>query len=491
MPILIKGRGVRRLQRKKQNFIQGAFILMLASLLVKVIGAFFQIPLLNMIGGKDSPAFGMFSAAYRVYTAMLMISTVGVPAALAKMVAEATARGREHEVRRTVRVAGSIFIPLGAVCSVVLFLGAGTFASWIKSADSRLAVMAIAPSVLMVAVLAVFRGYYQGRSNMVPTAVSQVIESLGKLFIGLGLAYYAVQHNFSDQAVAAMTVLGVTIGEVAAAVYMLIQGAITHRSSSAVHALDDSVRPAGQLAKTLLSLSIPITISSAVMSLTDLIDVAVSKTLGTTLRMTVIITLPAGAGFIMLAGPILRMLYSQGTELGGVLMGLLGFAVPAAALVAVTNSTLQAFGRIDLPLVSMFAGAVVKMLGDYFLIGNPALNIMGAPISTALCYWLIAVINLFHIRRLTGSLPPIGKTVCRPLAATIGMGAAIFIVQRVLNGALSAAPGTMPDKLITLACIGVAVAVYAVLLLALGAVERDDVLLLPKGEKIADILHLK
>lgn len=543
MPILIKGRGVRHLQRKKQNFIQGAFILMLASLLVKVIGAFFQIPLLNMIGGKDSPAFGMFSAAYRVYTAMLMVSTVGVPAALAKMVAEATARGREHEVRRTVRVAGSIFIPLGA----------GVFASWIKSADSRLAVMAIAPSVLMVAVLAVFRGYYQGRSNMVPTAVSQVIESLGKLFIGLGLAYYAVQHNFSDQAVAAMTVLGVTIGEVAAAVYMLIQGAITHRSSSAVHALDDSVRPAGQLAKTLLSLSIPITISSAVMSLTDLIDVAlistrlqspavgmtareamstygiytgqainffnlpqtlitalavsvlptiasaraagnhakVSKTLGTTLRMTVIITLPAGAGFIMLAGPILRMLYSQGTELGGVLMGLLGFAVPAAALVAVTNSTLQAFGRIDLPLVSMFAGAVVKMLGDYFLIGNPALNIMGAPISTALCYWLIAVINLFHIRRLTGSLPPIGKTVCRPLAATIGMGAAIFIVQRVLNGALNAAPGTMPDKLITLACIGVAVAVYAVLLLALGAVERDDVLLLPKGEKIADILHLK
>ena len=558
MPILIKGRGVRRLQRKKQNFIQGAFILMLASLLVKVIGAFFQIPLLNMIGGKDSPAFGMFSAAYRVYTAMLMISTVGVPAALAKMVAEATARGREHEVRRTVRVAGSIFIPLGAVCSVVLFLGAGTFASWIKSADSRLAVMAIAPSVLMVAVLAVFRGYYQGRSNMVPTAVSQVIESLGKLFIGLGLAYYAVQHNFSDQAVAAMTVLGVTIGEVAAAVYMLIQGAITHRSSSAVHALDDSVRPAGQLAKTLLSLSIPITISSAVMSLTDLIDVAlistrlqspavgmtareamstygiytgqainffnlpqtlitalavsvlptiasacaagnhakVSKTLGTTLRMTVIITLPAGAGFIMLAvtivGSIFSLgLYSQGTELGGVLMGLLGFAVPAAALVAVTNSTLQAFGRIDLPLVSMFAGAVVKMLGDYFLIGNPALNIMGAPISTALCYWLIAVINLFHIRRLTGSLPPIGKTVCRPLAATIGMSAAIFIVQRVLNGALSAAPGTMPDKLITLACIGVAVVVYAVLLLALGAVERDDVLLLPKGEKIADILHLK
>ena len=552
MPIL-KRRGVQRLQRKKQNFIQGAVILMIASLVVKVIGAFFQIPLLNMIGGKDSPAFGMFSAAYRIYTAMLMISTVGLPAALAKMVAEASACGREHEVRRIVRVAGCIFVPLGALCSVALFCGAGTFAEWIKSADSRPAVMAIAPSVLMVSILAVFRGYYQGRSNMVPTAVSQVIEAMGKLFIGLGLAHYAVQHSFSDPMVAAMTVLGVTIGEAAAAVYMLVQGAVTRRGSSTVHALNDSVRPAGQLAKTLLSLSIPITISSAVMSLTDLIDVAlissrlqspavgmtareamstygiytgqainffnlpqtlitalavsvlptiasaraaqnhtkVAKTLSTTLRMTIIITLPAGAGFILLSGPILRMFYSQGTVLGGQLMGLLGYAVPAVALVAVTNAALQAFGRIDLPLVSMFAGAVVKMLGDYFLIGSPELNIAGAPISTAVCYWLIALINLFHIKRLSNALPPVGKTVGRPLAATVGMGAAVFIVQRVLTGVLNAAPGSMLDKLVTLACIGVAVVVYAVLLLALRAIERDDVLLLPKGEKIADMLHLK
>ena len=546
-----KGSASLHKKSAKQSFLQGAVIMMAASLVVKVIGAFFQIPLQNLIGGDKSPAFGMFSAAYRIYTAMLVISTVGLPAALSKMVAEATAKGREHEVKRIVRVAAGVFVPVGALCSLALFFGAGTFAAWIKSEDSRLAVMAIAPSVLMVAILSVFRGYYQGRSNMVPTAVSQVIEAAGKLFIGLGLAYWAVGRGFDDPAVAALTVLGVTIGEVAAAAYMLVQAALT-RGETRIRSLDPTVRPTGTLIKTLLSLSIPITISSSVMSVTDLIDVAlissrlqspavhmaadeamqtygiytgvinffnlpqtlitalavsvlptiasacaagnhakVSKTLGTTLRMTVIITLPAGAGFIMLAGPILRMLYSQGTELGGVLMGLLGFAVPAAALVAVTNSTLQAFGRIDLPLVSMFAGAVVKMLGDYFLIGNPALNIMGAPISTALCYWLIAVINLFHIRRLTGSLPPIGKTVCRPLAATIGMSAAIFIVQRVLNGALSAAPGTMPDKLITLACIGVAVVVYAVLLLALGAVERDDVLLLPKGEKIADILHLK
>ena len=541
------------MQRKKQNFVQGAVILMAASLIVKVIGAFFQIPLQNLIGGEESPAFGMFSAAYRIYTAMLMISTVGLPAALSKMVAEATACGREHEVRRIVRVAGSIFVPVGALCSVALFFGAGTFAEWIKSADARLAVMAIAPSVLMVAILSVFRGYYQGRSNMVPTAVSQVIEAMGKLFVGLGLAYYAMGQGYSDPVVAAMTVLGVTLGEVVAAAYMLAQAAVTRRRATPVRILNDAVRPAGELAKVLLSLSIPITISSAVMSLTDLIDVAlisarlqspavgmtakqamatygiytgqainffnlpqtlitalavsvlptiasaraaqnftkVSKTLSTSLRLTMIITLPAGTGFLVRSEPILRLLYHSGTETGGRLMAILGFAVPAVALVAITNATLQAFGRIDLPLVSMFLGALVKMFGDYYLIGDPRFGIVGAPISTAVCYWLIALLNLFHIARLSHALPPLGKTVGRPLAATAGMGAATYICFTVLTRALGAAPGSAVDKLSTLVSILVAVAVYGVLLLALHAVDREDVQLLPKGEKIANLLRLK
>ena len=334
---------------------------------------------------------------------------------------------------------------------------------------------------------------------------------------------------------------------------MLVQAAVTRHTATPVRLLNDAVRPVGALAKQLLSLSIPITISSAVMSLTDLIDVAlisarlqspaigmaveeasavygiytgqainffnlpqtlitalavsvlptiasaraaqnhtkVSRTLGTTLRLTMIITLPAGAGFLLMSGSILRLFFSEGTVLGGQLMGLLGFAVPAVALVAVTNATLQAFGRIDLPLVSMFAGAVVKMLGDYYLIGDPSFGITGAPISTAVCYWLIALLNLFHIGRLSHALPPLGKTAGRPFAATVGMGAAVWLCHTGLVRLLGAAPGSAADKLVTLAVIAAAVVVYAALLLALRAVEREDVLLLPKGEKIANILHLK
>ena len=219
-------------------------------------------------------------------------------------------------------------------------------------------------------------------------------------------------------------------------------------------------------------------------------ETGANRTLSTTRRMTLMLTLPAGAGFFLLGGPILRIFLSSGTVLGGQLMSILGFAVPAVALVAVTNAVLQAYSRIDLPLVSMCLGAAVKLCGDYFMIGDPRFSIAGAPISTALCYWLIALLNLFHIARLSHGLPPVGRTLVRPLAATAGMGA-VVVIGKTLVRLAGLAPGSALDKLATLAIIAAAALVYGVLLLALRAIERADVLLLPHGAKIADILHLK
>ena len=109
---------------------------------------------------------------------------------------------------------------------------------------------------------------------------------------------------------------------------------------------------------------------------------------------------------------------------------------------------------------------------------------------TPLCYWLIALLNLFHIARLSHGLPPVGRTLVRPLAATAGMGA-VVVIGKTLVRLASLAPGSALDKLATLAIIAAAALVYGVLLLALRAIERADVLLLPHGAKIADILHLK
>lgn len=525
-----------------------------ASLLVKVIGALFQIPLKNLIGSNGYPAFGLFSMAYRIYTAVLVIATIGLPAALSKMVAEASATGREQEVKRITKAAAMIFIPIGAVCTAVLYFGAEIFAEWICNPDAMKAVGAIAPSVLMVSILSVFRGYYQGRSNMVPTAVSQVIEAMGKLFIGLGLAYFAMGNNLAAPEVAAYTIFGITLGEVLAALYVIVQASIARKTKKhRIKSLNDSVRPWGTICKTLLSLSIPITISSAVMSITDLIDVALiserlqspavamtanqaastygvytgmavnffnlpqtlitalavsllpaiaganasqnfakaSKLMETAFRLTMMITLPAGAGFLILSQRILQLLYRSDTALGGQLMAILGFAVPAVALVAITNAVLQAIGRADLPLISMFIGAVVKLFSDYVLLGNPNVQIAGAPISTALCYSGIALMNLFHIARLTKWLPSIERTLLKPLAATVGMGAGTVICVTVLTRIFGFETASFGDKMITLIAIVLAVILYLVLLLLIQAVDKEDIHLLPGGDKIAKKICLK
>lgn len=207
--------------------------------------------------------------------------------------------------------------------------------------------------------------------------------------------------------------------------------------------------------------------------------------------MTLMLTLPAGAGFFLLGGSILRIFLSSGTVLGGQLMSILGFAVPAVALVAVTNAVLQAYSRIDLPLVSMCLGAAVKLCGDYFMIGDPRFSIAGRAHQHGAVLLAGSLCSTCSISR--GC-----RTVCRRSA---GRSCVLWrrrpawarwsSSERRSCALASLAPGSALDKLATLAIIAAAALVYGVLLLALRAIERADVLLLPHGAKIADILHLK
>ena len=154
---------------KKQTFLQGAIILIVANMLVKVIGALFKIPLQHLLLDEG---MGVFNVAYQFYTAMFVISTAGVPVALSKMISESYTLGRNREIRSVVRIAGLVFITLGALCSAFLFFGASWLGDLIKNPAAVLSMKAVAPSVFFVACISVVRGYYQGKSNMLPTAMS-------------------------------------------------------------------------------------------------------------------------------------------------------------------------------------------------------------------------------------------------------------------------------------------------------------------------------
>ncbi len=513
-------------------------MLLAASLLVKLIGAFFRIPLKNQLG---SEGMGLFSVAYRLYSAMLIIATVGLPVALSKMVAEASTMGRMKEVGRITRVAALLFVPVGLVAALLLYGFAHPLARMIGDERAYLAVIAIAPSVFLVAIICVFRGYYQGQFNMIPTAVSQVIEAMGKLFIGLGLSTFAMLRGASLTVTVACAVLGVTIGELVSLLYLVMQTIGSHKNRTVV---SEAVRPVREIVRNLMVLAIPITISASVMSLTDLIDMGlvmnrlqaigmqpteatkqygiytsmpitffnlpqtlitalavsiipaisgalaqqntrkVQKTVGSALRMGLLIALPAGAGYAVLGGPILRLVFNEDTVAATPMLQILGLAVPCVAIVSLTNATLQALGRTDLPIISMFMGGILKLVGDYFLIATGNIGILGAPISTVICYAAIAVLNLVHIQRLHRVLPPIGQTLLRPLAASIGMAACADILYITLSGFL-------PAAMATLLSIVLASGIYLALLLHLRAVAREDVLMMPKGEKIANALRLR
>ena len=196
---------------KKQSFLGGAAILAAAVVVVKIIGAVYKLPLNNILGGAGKT---YFDTAYRIYNFLLTFSTAGLPLAISRMTSQAHAQGLENEKRKIFRTAIWLFFGLGLVCSVLMFTQADGLARFLNNSLAAPAVRALAPAVFCVCLLACMRGYTQGQGNMAPTAVSQVLEALLKLGIGLPLAWYALHIGLSDELGAAGAIVGVTAGTV-------------------------------------------------------------------------------------------------------------------------------------------------------------------------------------------------------------------------------------------------------------------------------------
>ena len=174
----------------KQNFLQGAVVLMVATILVKVIGALFKIPLMNMIGGIG---MGYFNAAYQLFNPLYTLAVAGMPIATARMVAESVAGGRQREARKIMKISRAIFLVMGIAVFILMAAGSGLFVKAIQNPNALWSVLALAPAVLFGCVMSSYRGYYQGLRNMFPTAISQVIEAIVKLLAGIFCAYLFIR----------------------------------------------------------------------------------------------------------------------------------------------------------------------------------------------------------------------------------------------------------------------------------------------------------
>ena len=524
--------------QRRHNFISGAAVLALAVAVTKVLGALYKIPLGNLL---DKEGMAHFYAAYNIYNLLLVLSTAGLPLALSRLVSRAAAQGRRNAQRRIFRTALALLAVIGAVCSAVMCLFPQVLSGLLHDSLAAPAIRVLGPAVLFVCLTTANRGYTQGVGDMPPSAGRQRTEAAGMLGIGRALRRVLLHRGADSSLCAAGAIAGGTAGSLLSLTVLTVF-LLRRRDRAAV-----DVPPArSAVLRELLTAGIPITLGAAGMSLITLLDQALvmstlQNTLGYTeaaatalygeytfgmtlfalppsfiypvtvslvpdisaalarsdrpaagrsaaaaLKLTTLIALPTGAGLSVLARPILRLLYPAVPDTAAAAayhLTILGIACIFVCLMVATNGVLQAYGKEYIPVVTLLCGGILKIITNYLMVGDPATNVRGAPVSTLYCYGLIVVLNLIAIARCVPERPSYLRLFARPVLIT----AVMALAARSSYGLLAR---SLPERWAVLPAIAVAVVVYGVLVLALGAVTRQDVLDLPKGEKIARMLHL-
>ena len=203
--------------KKQQNFLQGTAILALATAIVKVIGALYKIPLNAIIGEQG---FSYFNTAYEIYNVLLMISTAGLPVAMSRMISQASSLGHYNQVRRVYSVARTIFLALGISGSFLMTVFCRELAAFQEQPDAWAAIGCLGPCVLLICIMSTFRGFFQGQSNMLPTSISQVLEAITKLIVGIIAPVGLLTFTGSIPLAAGGAILGVTASCLLSAVYL-------------------------------------------------------------------------------------------------------------------------------------------------------------------------------------------------------------------------------------------------------------------------------
>ena len=260
---------------KAKSVAKGISILGIAGIICKMIGLLFSIPL-NMISEGDirgGDVADIFFMVYPTYTLLLTVSSAGLPVAVSRMVAGFLARNDTRNAKNAFMIALKLLFSLGFFFSLIMVLLNGMLVKSVGLAETSLGFYAIAPCVMIVCVLSAFRGFIQGQQNMVPTAVSQLIEQIGKVFLSLPLAYIGVHVYHNLEYAAAGALLGITLAEILALAYMIIRYYMRKKEFLSLPA-DPNEEPWSnkRLLRRLILIAVPITISACIIPLSGFID---------------------------------------------------------------------------------------------------------------------------------------------------------------------------------------------------------------------------
>lgn len=513
-------------------------ILTLAAFISKAMGLVYRILLTRLIGQEG---IGLYQMAYPIYTTILVISRSGIPVAISKLVAEKVAENNKMSAHKIFSIARRISFILGLCFTAILMLSADFFArNLLRDPRAFYSILAIAPAVFFVSIMASYRGFFQGLQTMVPTAVSQVVEQLVRMSTMLLLAYLLLTRGVEFAAAGAA--FGAVTGAIAGLTVLLY---IYNRRKEEINEFSLS-GPGDNLSMTkvisrITSLAVPVTLGALVLPLMQFVDAtlipwrlqvagfsvgeatglygnfagmamvlvnfptvitvslaaslvpAISEAFAlerkrlikhrtqAALRITLFISLPAAVGLFILATPISQMLFA--IPEAGIPLQYVSWGVIFVCLQQTSSSILQGIGKPGIPARNLFIGAAVNATMNFFLTANPMLGIRGAALATASGFFIAAILNLLAIARLIGYRYNYRDMLIKPILAVVLMAIA------VTTGYSQGIEILTRNTVITLGAVFLGAVVYISTLLFSGAVKEADIKLIPKiGDRLAEFL---
>lgn len=521
-----------------KSLFKGAFILTAAGLIGKMMAALYRIPFTRVVGDEGA---GLYALSYSLYNILFALSTAGIPLAVSKMVAVTEERQAYGESVRIFKVTLAMLSALGFLLAVFVF----TKADWLAEVlfnEPRVALslQALAPAMLFSCLMSAFRGFFQGKREMIPTALSQILEQFFR--VATILISVMVLMGSPLPIVVATASFGSSIGQIVGFFFLLavfLRFWSKHRPANQIS--ETAPSSTGDIMKDLLYLAIPISIgalalpilgfidstlslarlegaggfthteaiiqngylvnsSMPILNLLFIITTAVSASLipaiteahergdhlqvlrdiRATLMLTVIIMLPAGAGLFMLGAPITQLLYDQPDA--GSAMSSVAFTVLALGLYQVSAGALQGLGRVMIPMQSLLMAVILKCLIAWVLCGIPGFGIKGAGLATVGAFFAAAVHNMIRLSNLVGTgWFSFRMLIIKPGIAVLGM----MLVVWLSNAAVVTLTGS--DSLGALFAIGSGALSYFLILFVIGGFEAAVLSKIPRiGPKLAN-----
>lgn len=468
---------------RKQSFITGAMILMIANAVSKILGAVFKIPLTYILAEEG---MAVYNTAFQIYIMFLSFIISGFPFAVSKAVAEAIAVKKPSRAWRIVNISTLMLSILGLLGMTALYFLAPYLAAAMKESGAELAIKIISPSVFFVALGTAYKSYFQGASDMVPVAMSQVIEAVVKLVVGYGLAVYCVK--FGTLVTAAGAIGGVTVGEILATA-MLMGGYLMVKKEKNIEKEDNTL-----IIKDLFSIAIPLLAVSVASDAMNMADTAVTRnslllsglqeeearflygaytgyaqtvfhlpsgilaTLGVSilpviagavinddmnrarrvtnfaLQITMLMSLPCAVVMYMLPEELLNALFHNASS--APMLKLMAPCIVPVCVAQLVVSVMQSAGKIGTPFIMMTICSLLKIALCRYLTAMPELNIYGTIISSVACGFLMMILEYALLKKYFSLKLDFLAIIIKPAISAWVMALVVYLIREPVSAKL-------------------------------------------------------